>query len=478
MSRFNINLHETIYSLSDALDLVGVNHVHHGKRVAFMAAECAKALQWDTPQLDSLFKAAILHDCGVSTTTVHKKLTQLEWEFEKKHCQLGAMLLRETPLLANLADIVLHHHTHWEDLQKQDIPLSIKMQANCIYLVDRVDMLCIRYMHEEENILLHKEKIRAKISEKKHSWFSPELVDSFLHISNSDFFWFSLENEHISGYVSTWVGHDCTQEIEFADLQSIVRIFSYIVDTKSAYTQEHSEGVACLARYLGELNQLSEARCDMLEIAGLLHDVGKLRVPDEILEKPAKLSVSEYALMKRHSFDSYDILSKIKGFEEIAQWAGDHHECLNGAGYPSLKNNRSLSLEARIISVADIFQALAQKRPYRGMLSAQSILAILKQEVAAGKLAADIVNKVEENLDTCMQKALHATNLGVNTGEWLGEGCIKKKKRSRNEIGREEKNDYKGEILLVYQTSLTKEKAIKGQYYEKSENIWRLNGLS
>lgn len=415
MSSFNINLHETIYSLSDALDLVGVNHVHHGKRVAFMAAECAKALNWDTAHLDTLFQAAILHDCGVSTTSVHKHLAQFEWELEKKHCRIGAMLLKETPLLAHLSDIVLHHHTHWEQLQELDLPLDIKMQANCIYLVDRVDILCLRYMNKEENILLHKDKIRARILEKKDSWFSPELVESFMQVSNTDFFWFSLERDRISGYVSTWVAHDCTQEIEFSDLQSIVQIFSYIVDTKSSYTQEHSAGVACLARYLGEQFELPEDRCDMLEVAGLLHDIGKLRVPDDILEKPEKLTANEYAIMKRHSFDSYDILCKIKGFEEIALWAGDHHECLNGAGYPSLKSRRNLSIEARIITVADIFQALAQNRPYRDMLTAQEILTILKKEVKAGKLATDIVNMVEKNLDTCMQKALNITTLKYDT---------------------------------------------------------------
>ena len=413
MSTFNINLHETIYSLSDALDLVGVNHLRHGKRVAFMAAECGKALNWDTQHLDTLFQAAILHDCGVSTTSVHKQLAQFEWELEKQHCQIGARLLQKTPLLAHLSDIVLHHHTHWEHLQELDLSLEIKMQANCIYLVDRVDMLCLRYMKEEDNILLYKDIIQAKILEKKGTWFSPELVDSFIHTSNSEFFWFSLENEHISGYVSTWVAHDCTQEIEFKDLQSIVQIFSYIVDTKSTYTQEHSAGVACLARYLGELHELPEDRCDMLEVAGLLHDIGKLRVPDDILEKPGKLTANEYAIMKRHSFDSYDILCRIKGFEEIALWAGDHHENLNGKGYPSLKSKRNLSIEARIITVADIFQALAQARPYRDMLSAESILVILKKEVEAGKLAADIVNMVEENLDTCMQKALHAPALAL-----------------------------------------------------------------
>ena len=285
MSTFNINLHETIYSLSDALDLVGVNQVNHGKRVAFMAAECGKAMGWPVSQVDRLFKAAILHDCGVSNTSVHAKLAQFEWEQEKGHCKLGANILKSSPPLSNLSDIVLHHHTHWSELKDLGLSNEVKMNANCIYLVDRVDILALGCRIKEPNILVSVDEIRSKILEKSNDWFNPELVDIFMEVSNSEAFWFSLEREHISGYVSTWVDHDHTREVDFQDLKSIVRIFSYVVDAKSSYTREHSEGVACLSRLLGELFNLSEASCDCIEMAGLLHDIGKLRVPDEILEK-------------------------------------------------------------------------------------------------------------------------------------------------------------------------------------------------
>lgn len=406
MSQFNINLHEAIYSLSDALDLVGVDHVHHGKRVAFMAAECGKALNWPAQQIDELFQAAILHDCGVSNTAVHAKLAQFEWEREKEHCKLGAKILQSTPVLSHLSDVILYHHTHWSELKQLDIPEHIQLKANCIYLVDRVDVSVLEFCSKEPNILLGKEEIRKKIAAKTNDWFHPKLVDVFMEVSNSDTFWLSLERDCISGYVSTWVAHDLTRKIDFKDLKSIVQIFSYIVDAKSTYTKEHSDGVACLSRYLAEQSGLSEANCDIIELAGLLHDIGKLRVPDYIIEKPSKLTDYEYQTMKRHSFDTYNILKQVKGFEQISQWASDHHERVDATGYPNHKSKSELSIEARIIAVADVFQALAQRRPYRKDLPPAEILSILKQQVKDGHLDADIVQMVEASLSECWEKAL------------------------------------------------------------------------
>lgn len=110
MSQFDINIHEAIYSLSDALDLVGITHIRHGKRVAFIAAECGKHLGWQGQRLGELFEAAILHDIGVAKTVVHSRLAQFEWEKDTGHCMIGAVLLQSSPLLENLAPIVRHHH--------------------------------------------------------------------------------------------------------------------------------------------------------------------------------------------------------------------------------------------------------------------------------------------------------------------------------------------------------------------------------
>ena len=406
MSNFQINLHEAIYSLSDALDLVGVTHIHHGKRVAYMAAECGKQMGWQGARLDSLVQAAILHDSGVSKTRVHARLAQFEWEQEAEHCQLGASLLTSCDALRELAPVVLHHHTHWSELERMDLPEEIKWSAACIYLVDRVDVLSLAARVDQSNILLGKEAVRDKIIEKRGSWFAPELVDAFLEVSRSEAFWFALESNYVSSYLSAWLSHASERRMSFSELRELMHLFSCIVDAKSSYTKQHSDGVSNLARYLGELFGLPERNCEMLELAGLLHDLGKLRVPDELLEKPGRLSDDEMTMVKRHSFDTYSILKNIRGLEEVTLWASQHHERVDGSGYPYHIENGSLSLEARIVAVSDVFQALAQRRPYREALAPEQIMHILREQADCGKLDGTVVERVGANLPRCWEAAL------------------------------------------------------------------------
>lgn len=409
MTTFRINLHQAIYSLSDALDLVGVTHIHHGKRVAYMAAECGRHLGWTGKRLDDLFVAAMLHDCGVSKTIIHSRLAQLEWENEKDHCEIGAGLLRNCPPLARLADPVRFHHTHWSALKDLNLPLEIKLAANCIYMVDRVDILTLSTLKDQSNILLGRDATRQTILERRGDWFCEELVDAFMQVSISEAFWFCLESEHINSYTATWVSHDQEREVEFAELRALVHIFSTIVDAKSPFTREHSDGVASLSRYLGERLHLPERSCEMLELAGLLHDLGKLRVPDDFLDKPGKLTPQEYSQVQRHSFDTFNVLKNVHGLEDIALWASQHHERVDGSGYPYHLGKASISLEARIVAVADVFQALAQRRPYREPLPPKEIMAILNEHAAEGKLDKDVVAYVESDLQACWVAALVTT---------------------------------------------------------------------
>lgn len=406
MTTYRINLHEAIYSLTDALDLVGVTHIHHGKRVAYLATAFAETLGWPAEQCDRLFLAAMLHDCGVSRTRVHLKLREFSWEDERDHCKIGAAMLGQCTLLAELSDIVFHHHTHWSDYPGLGVPEQVSELANCIYLADRVDILSVRGIEQTENILLARDGIVEKILAKRGDWFAPALVDAFLANARSEAFWFRLERGHVSQYAREWVVRCPSQPLEFATLRDLVYLFSMVVDAKSAFTSEHSDGVANLARHIGQLFALPERSCELLELAGLLHDIGKLRVPDEILEKPAPLSPEEFAVMRRHSFDTLDIIKNIHGLEEVAQWASQHHERADGSGYPFHLRGDQLALEARILAVADVFQALAQNRPYRHSLPAAEVLSILKTKVAEGALDGTVVERVESHLDSCWQAAL------------------------------------------------------------------------
>ncbi|MBK7006147.1 MAG: HD domain-containing protein [Burkholderiales bacterium] len=407
MSEFILNLHEVVHALSDALDLVGVDHIHHGKRVAYIASECGAALGWDTETQNRLIQAAILHDCGVSSTRTHHQLLDMAWEGEHDHCLLGGQMLRAVPMLAPLADVVLHHHTHWDARPPESsMDATTALLANCIYLADRVDVQVTRLRREEPNVLLLRAQVYASVRQYRGSWFAPALVQAFEQVSLPEVFWFSMDNEHAAGYVAQWVQDGCAQSVAFAQVRELVAMFSAIVDNKSSFTAEHSEGVARLARYLGGQCGFDEHTLDQLELAGLLHDLGKLRVPDAVLDKNGKLDQQEYATVQRHSFDTFNILSRVNGFEQIALWAGMHHERLNGSGYPYHRTATQLPLEARIVAVADVYQALAQTRPYRRALSIPEIQSILDDEVHSGKLDARLVQLIAQHPQSAM---LHAT---------------------------------------------------------------------
>ncbi len=401
--RFSINVRQVIHSLSEALDLVGIDEVNHGKRVAFMAVACGKAMQLSTEQLDTIHHASLLHDCGVSSTQVHRKLvTELDWSGAQEHCTRGKELLARCHLFDGLPPIIYYHHTHWEDLPSHLDP-DLALISNLIYLTDRVDALIAQ--HGGADILMARHPICDTIKKYRDFLFKPELVDIFLKLATREFFWLSLDTKHLTSYLMDMERQTDEEPVDAHMLLEVATIFADIVDAKSTFTVEHSRGVARLAKFLGSLLGYSEDVLYMLEAAGLLHDLGKLNVPDEILDKPGPLTDSEMAIMMRHSFESYQILHRIKGFEKITQWAAFHHEGMSGAGYPFHKTPNSLSTEARIIAVADVFQALAQKRPYRESLTPEKIIITMTDMAKKGKLDPKLVALAGTHVEKCWRYA-------------------------------------------------------------------------
>jgi len=403
----NIDFRQVVHALSDTLDLVGVDEVQHGKRVAFMARECGRAMGLDNEALDRLYNAALLHDCGVSSTTVHRHLvTELDWEGSEEHCQRGADLLAGHELFADLAPLIRHHHTHWQDLKAMGIAEELALVNNCIYLTDRVDSLAAGQNLSE--LLLVKDEIRATIARYRSTFFAPKLVDIFLAVSNNEFFWLTLEPRHLDLYLAEMALDTSPRQLGPESFLHLARMFATIVDAKSPFTMEHSLGVSRLAKRLGQRLNLGDDACQALEVAGLLHDLGKLRIPDEILEKPGPLDERERATMKHHSFESYQILRRIDGLADIAEMAAFHHETLSGEGYPFHLTGTRLSTEARVIAVADIFQALAQNRPYRAAMAPTEIMAILHGLADTNRLDRQVVETVAENLPDCWEVATGA----------------------------------------------------------------------
>jgi HD-GYP domain-containing protein (c-di-GMP phosphodiesterase class II) len=404
---FRVDLTQVTFALSDALDLVGEDIIQHGKRVAYIAAECVGALDWPRRAMGELFLASVLHDCGVSSTEVHHNLLErFEVEDPIAHCERGHALLSEFEPFAAVADIVRRHHTPWEEISPVERSDRAVLSANAIFLADRVDVF-LRGRSTEE-ILLTRNEIVGVVETHAGTHFAPLLTQAFLEAAKREAFWLTLEPRHLERYLSGAAQSCCSTEISLDQLAHLADIFSRIVDFKSTFTQSHSRGVARLSKLLAELAGLPAEQCRLLEIAGLLHDIGKLRVPDRILAKPDRLDHWEMAAMMRHPFESYHILSKIQGLEEVAEWASFHHETPAGDGYPFRLPAERLSLPARIVAVADVVQALAQTRPYRRPLVSEPVLRIIRTMAEAKKLDAGLVDLVAENLDVCMAAAISA----------------------------------------------------------------------
>ena len=174
-----VDLWQLVYTLSDALDLVGVDDRYHGKRVAVMAATIGEELGWDRLALEMVFFGGLLHDSGVSSTRVHEQLiSELDWSGANAHCERGEMLLASFHPLMHLAPLVRYHHTHWEDLNRKDLSEQVRLLSNLIYLSDQV--LPMGMVIYGKDLLLMRKRIQGVIRRYKNTFFAPDLVEVFL----------------------------------------------------------------------------------------------------------------------------------------------------------------------------------------------------------------------------------------------------------------------------------------------------------
>ncbi|MBS1161215.1 MAG: hypothetical protein H6R15_3634 [Proteobacteria bacterium] len=401
-----IDLRQLVITIAHTVDLVGVDDVLHGRRVGMLAREMARRMAWPEAEQVLLYDAGLLHDCGVSSTRIHHRLVvDLEWSGADEHCRCGHDLLVDFPPLAHLAKIIRYHHSRWAWLETQKLPGPTARLANLIFLTDRIDVLAAPF-HADQTVLSHADEIRARLAAESGRLFSPALLVAFEKMSEGEAFWLALQPDWVQQYQRDMESYGQLRTIGWTEFKQCAEIFARIIDAKSPYTERHSRGVSRLARHLAERLGLPAVTCEKIEVAGLLHDIGKLQIPDEIIEGPNALTPHEFDIMKSHSYGTLQVLKRLPAIAEIAQWAAYHHETPDGHGYPFHLGGIDLPLEARLINVADIFQALAQERPYRKPMAPAQILAILQERAALGRADPGIVAAVAADLANCHRIAL------------------------------------------------------------------------
>ncbi|WP_394796068.1 HD domain-containing phosphohydrolase [Armatimonas sp.] len=221
------------------------------------------------------------------------------------------------------------------------------------------------------------------------TWFDPELVRAAQAFSSDTIFWHGVRNQP-ELLLRLKTSERLHQQVTEASLDNICAAFAGVVDAKSSFTGEHSLRVAEYAEQLAKQMGIGELRRATLRRAALLHDLGKLAIPNLILDKPARLTDEEFGLVKKHPYYTAVILGQIPGFGRITEIAAAHHEKLDGTGYHLGLTGDKLDLEMRILAVADILDALTAARPYREAMPIEKALAIIKKDAGVA-LDADCV---------------------------------------------------------------------------------------
>jgi HD-GYP domain-containing protein (c-di-GMP phosphodiesterase class II) len=295
---------------------------------------------------------------------------QIAQELMETRCDRGAEIARKMRFSENVATAIRSFDEHWNGggmpagTSGEDIPLYSRI-ALLSQIID---------VFQTTN---GPEAAKLEVQHRTGTWFDPRVAAAFERVAARPEFWTMLGSDQLQNAIFEL---EPAQQQTFVDedyLDDVAAAFAQVIDSKSPYTSGHSERVTLFADLIAEQLEISPEHRRWLKRAALLHDIGKLGVSNSILDKPDKLDAGEWAAMRMHSALGETILSRIGAFDDLAFIAGAHHERLDGAGYPRGLRGDALPLEVRIVTTADIFDALTADRPYRAAMPVTKALAIM-----------------------------------------------------------------------------------------------------
>ena len=373
-------------------DISGVS-THHAKRVAYISIVLGKRIGLSESKLIDLTSCALLHDCALTEYILYKenidgKMKNNEADITK-HCILGENNIKMIKFAGDVKNAILYHHENADGsgaFKKKYYEVPI--YARLIHFADQIDV--------DFNLTnVSKEKYNDIIK------FIRKNADKLFEKEICDFFEeeFSIEKISILGQddlsnIITKALPDINIVYSNDDIMSFANFIANIIDYKSKFTRKHSIGIAQKAATLAKYYKYSDDDISKLYLAGALHDIGKLAVDKDILEKPGKLTYDEFEKIKSHATYTYKMLKDIQGLEEVCLIASYHHEKLDGSGYPFGKKCEDLTKDQRIMEVLDIYQALIEERPYKKSMSHGEAIDILNIMARNKLIDEDILNDV------------------------------------------------------------------------------------
>jgi len=355
--------------------------IEHGLRVSFVSLKLAKELNLSHEEIFDLVLLALFHDSGI---TLHEKSAIVKKEksninsiliSSKEHCILGEENIKYIPFFSNPKNVLLYHHENFDGsgpfgIAGNDIPIM----SQIIYLVGILDHV-FNFELASKNTNIKEEMLKYSI-ENSGKHFSPKLVNTFSRLYSDWKFWDVISNKVIFEEIDKEL-KDYLVDVGYSTVLDMSSVFSRIIDLKSIFTGEHSSGLSKKMRRMIEHYHFNEIHGLKLLIAADLHDLGKVGISNDILDKEGTLTSVEFDEIKKHPTIAYECLKCFDEFEDINQWIYSHHEKLNGTGYPRGLRDTEIDFNSRLLSCLDIFQALGENRPYRDGYSKEKAFEIL-----------------------------------------------------------------------------------------------------
>jgi HD-GYP domain-containing protein (c-di-GMP phosphodiesterase class II) len=311
-----------------------------------------------------------------SVVNIMRNGPEIAHELIQTRCQRGADIARHLRFPEAVAEGIHGLDEHWngkgkpQGLRGDDIPLY----ARIALLAQVADVF-----HTTGGPQAALAEVRARAG----SWFDPALVAAFERATARRDFWSVLADPALESRVLALEPGNAHAPLDDDYLDDIALAFGEVVDSKSPYTSGHSERVAEYADGIASQLGLPMQRRRWLRRGALLHDVGKLGVSNAVLDKPGQLDSREWETVRLHALYTEQILSRIGAFAELARVSAAHHERLDGKGYPRGLSGDQISLETRIITTADIFDAISAERPYRAAVPVPQTLEMMAKTVGS-----------------------------------------------------------------------------------------------
>jgi HD-GYP domain-containing protein (c-di-GMP phosphodiesterase class II) len=295
---------------------------------------------------------------------------QIAQELMETRCDRGAEIARKMRFSENVVAAIRSFDEHWDGGGMPD-----RISGAAIPIYSRIALLAqVVDVFQTANGI---EAARQELRHRTGTWFDPILAAAFERVAADPGFWTTLRSDDLRQAIFALEPAQQRSVVDGDYLDDIAAAFAQVIDSKSPYTKGHSERVTLFTDLIAEELDLAPARRRWLKRAALLHDIGKLGVSNSVLDKPGKLDPDEWAAMQRHSALGEMILSRIAAFADLAAIAGAHHERLDGKGYPRGLSGDQLSPEVRIVTTADIFDALTADRPYRAAMPVDQALSVM-----------------------------------------------------------------------------------------------------